>query len=735
METFISYRQLEPIDNPLVSLQIIAAHYGRQYSLITLRKKISQYNYLRIPKEWCNAAQSIGLLATAHQITLNKLLSQTLPCVIQWKNRQYAILYKIEKPIESEFRHYFISDPEHGLTMLPENIFKIQWAGHCDNGVCIQITPNSDFNRIISSTIIENPLYHVLQLFQQHFSVAYKRSVLFIILLVLFNIFWAIIPIFLQHFIDNSSMFESYSLLVILFAIQIIALFCQNIVAFFFQSYYIRIVQKLHLQIKNIFFQKVLSLPLNYLNHSTHQQYLQSLHQQNNHRVIFIDNLLLLIAYFPTFIILLSLLFYYNHTIYGIFMILNLIVWYWHLSKTIEQQKNSYALNILYNEQQQLFDNSLANINDLKIYQAEKNYLHRYQQLQQQISQLETEKQKQEQNTNLFFNSLHHFNLLFSIGLATYYYLQQQGSIGTIVVIAYLVAHLNAILKQGRKIIANIIVNKHSIDQINHIQQKNNDTNPQQISPPKLIKEGIRLKNVYFKYTNSYSSYTLNNISLLIPKNKTTLILGEIGSGKTTLLHLLICAYYCDKGEVLIDYVNYENINPEQWRKLCGVVMPNGYVVNGTVEENIIFGDENPNRQRLEEAYRKSCLYQPTSTLSLELDDYIDSVQSPLTNLQRIKILLARLFYKNPTFVFLDDICNTIDLKSEPELCRNLKNFCEYKTVVIFSDKKIDSLIPDQTIFLHNGQIIKKPIKETVVIPEKIEPTFYSNNFNGIMMI
>lgn len=735
METFISYRQLEPTDNSLVSLQIIAAHYGRQYSLVTLRQKISRYNYLHVPKEWCSAAQNIGLLATTHQITLNELLLETLPCVIQWKNGQYAILYKIEESPESEFRHYFISDPEHGLTMLPENIFKMQWAGHYDNGICIQITPNSDFNKIIPPTIIENPLYYALRSFQQHLSVAYKHDISFIVLLVSFNVFWAIIPIFLQQFIDNSTLFKSYSLLVILFAAQIIALFCQNIAAFFFQNYYIQLAQKLHLQIKNNFFQKVLSLPLSYLNLSAHQQHLQSLHQQNSRRAAFIDNLLLLIVYFPTFIILLSLLFYYNHTVYGVFMILNLIAWYWHSSKTVEQQKNSYALNTLYHEQQQLFDSSLANISDLKVYQAEKNYLNRYEQLQQQISQLEIEQQQQEQNTNLFFNSLHHFNLLFSIGLATYYYLQQQGSIGTIVVIGYIVAHLNAILKQSWKIIVNIVVNKHAIDQINHIQQKNNDTNPQQISPPKLIKEGIRLKNVYFKYSNAYSSYTLNNISLLIPKNKTTLVLGEIGSGKTTLLQLLVCAYYCDKGEVLVDYVNCENMNPEQWRKLCGVVMPDGYVINGTVEENIIFGDENPNRQRLEEAYKKSCLYQPTSTLSLELDDYIDFDNRPITNLQRIKILLARLFYKNPTFVFLDDICDIIDVKSEPELCKNLKNFCQYKTVVIFSDKKIDSLVPDQTIFLHNGQIIKKPIRETVVMPEKTESTYYFDNFNGVMMI
>ncbi|HNI44323.1 MAG TPA: cysteine peptidase family C39 domain-containing protein, partial [Chitinophagales bacterium] len=91
METFISYRQLEPTDNSLVSLQIIAAHYGRQYSLVTLRQKISRYNYLHVPKEWCSAAQNIGLLATTHQITLNELLLETLPCVIQWKNGQYAI--------------------------------------------------------------------------------------------------------------------------------------------------------------------------------------------------------------------------------------------------------------------------------------------------------------------------------------------------------------------------------------------------------------------------------------------------------------------------------------------------------------------------------------------------------------------------------------------------------------------------------------------------------------------
>ena len=75
----------------------------------------------------------------------------------------------------------------------------------------------------------------------------------------------------------------------------------------------------------------------------------------------------------------------------------------------------------------------------------------------------------------------------------------------------------------------------------------------------------------------------IKNLSLEIPENKTTAIVGVSGSGKTTLMKLLLGFYKTDGGDISVGNFNLKSISQQEWRRNCGVVMQEGYVFNDTI--------------------------------------------------------------------------------------------------------------------------------------------------------
>jgi len=96
----------------------------------------------------------------------------------------------------------------------------------------------------------------------------------------------------------------------------------------------------------------------------------------------------------------------------------------------------------------------------------------------------------------------------------------------------------------------------------------------------------IKLNNISFRYTGGLEP-VLKDLSIKIPANKTTAIVGVSGSGKTTLMKLLLGFYHVDTGDILINNFNLKNISQKEWRRNCGVVMQEGYIFNDSIAKKM----------------------------------------------------------------------------------------------------------------------------------------------------
>jgi ATP-binding cassette subfamily B protein len=230
-----------------------------------------------------------------------------------------------------------------------------------------------------------------------------------------------------------------------------------------------------------------------------------------------------------------------------------------------------------------------------------------------------------------------------------------------------------------------------------------------------LHSEEIRLENISFQYEGPNSPFILKNVNLVIPKNKVTAIVGESGSGKTTLLRLLLKFLVPTGGCIKVGDIHLSGIQNSLCRSNCGAVMQSGFLFTDTVINNVCIGDHNLDFERFLQALKRANILSWVESLPSKYDTIIGSEGRSLSQGQKQRILIARLFYTNPYFVLLDEATSSLDANSESIVMDNLNEFCKNKTTVIIAHRLSTIKNADQIVLLKDGNIIETGKHEDLI--------------------
>lgn len=219
---------------------------------------------------------------------------------------------------------------------------------------------------------------------------------------------------------------------------------------------------------------------------------------------------------------------------------------------------------------------------------------------------------------------------------------------------------------------------------------------------PSTIKGKFELKNVDFTYPDN-AEPTLHSINMEILPNRITALVGLSGAGKSTLINLLDKFYHQDSGEILLDGIPLDKYDTTYLREHIGLVLQKNHIFNGTIDENIRYGNPNATHEEVVEAAKKSYIHEQIMSLP---NQYKTSALA-LSGGQQQKIAIARMFLKNPPIIFLDEPTASLDAVSTEQIKNSLDAIKKDRTVIIISHS-ISQIIDSNNIFvMKEGHVVE----------------------------
>ena len=237
------------------------------------------------------------------------------------------------------------------------------------------------------------------------------------------------------------------------------------------------------------------------------------------------------------------------------------------------------------------------------------------------------------------------------------------------------------------------------------------DVKPDVLDKPDAVKidrfEGrIEFKNVWFAYKDD--NWILKDVSFVIEPKQTCAFVGATGAGKTTILSLIVRNYEVQKGEILIDGININDIEISSLRRAIGQMLQDVFLFSGTIKDNITLHDDSFTQEEVEDA----CRYVSADTFIERLPDkYEEEIIEKGENLsqgQRQLLSFARTVIHKPQILILDEATANIDTETEVLIQQSLEKMKSIGTMLVVAHRLSTIQHADQIIVLQNGRIVEK---------------------------
>ena len=218
-------------------------------------------------------------------------------------------------------------------------------------------------------------------------------------------------------------------------------------------------------------------------------------------------------------------------------------------------------------------------------------------------------------------------------------------------------------------------------------------------------KRDIAADDIEFSYD---TRKIIDGITLDIPENTTTAIVGPSGGGKTTLVNLLARFWDVDEGKVTLGAKDVRDYDMDSLMSNFSFVFQNVYLFNDTVANNIRFGEPDAPMEKVIEAAKKACCHDFISALPDGYDTVIGEGGASLSGGERQRISIARAIMKDSPVIFLDEATANVDPENEVDLMKAIDELTREKTVIMIAHRLKTVENADQILVVDRGRIVQK---------------------------
>mgnify|MGYP001387022329 CR=1 FL=1 len=219
------------------------------------------------------------------------------------------------------------------------------------------------------------------------------------------------------------------------------------------------------------------------------------------------------------------------------------------------------------------------------------------------------------------------------------------------------------------------------------------------------IEKGLQFENVGFGYGEG--TFRLNNLNFKIDKGETIAFVGASGAGKSTIADLIPRFYDVSKGRIIIDGKDIREYKLASLRQMMGIVTQETILLNTSIRDNIIYGTQVNDENKMMEAARGANAFEFIDQLENKYETIIGERGVKLSGGQQQRIAIARAIYKNPSLLLLDEATSSLDTKSERLVQEALDNLMENRTVLVIAHRLSTIKNADKIIVMDMGEIVE----------------------------
>ncbi len=347
--------------------------------------------------------------------------------------------------------------------------------------------------------------------------------------------------------------------------------------------------------------------------------------------------------------------------------------------------------------------NILESINVIKSFNREQIEADRQANIQRNMTELQLNTRKQ----SYFFNGLKSFleqiGTVLIIILTAYLVLTDYPgmSIGKIMYHVMLFANVSAPIRQLHRIYDDMndaLIYAEGFFGILHADGEVEDTGSHR---PSEVKGDFVLSGVNFTYPGGTKALT--DVSMHIPSGKITALVGLSGAGKSTIVNLLDKFYHPQEGTITLDGVELRQWDTQWLRDNVGLVLQKNHIFDGTIEENIRYGNPKATHDDVVKAAQQAYIYDQI----MELPHQFDTQVLQLSGGQQQRIAIARMFLKNPPVIFLDEPTASLDAIATEQIKASIDAIKQGRTVIIISHNIGQIIDADQIYVLQQGRVVQ----------------------------
>lgn len=235
----------------------------------------------------------------------------------------------------------------------------------------------------------------------------------------------------------------------------------------------------------------------------------------------------------------------------------------------------------------------------------------------------------------------------------------------------------------------------------------------------------IEFKNVWFSYDDD-ENWILKDVSFTINPGESVALVGKTGSGKTTITNLINRFYKIQKGEILLDGVNINNINIRNLRSNIGTILQDPFIFAKTIKENIVLNKDLDDSQ-IEEAIQLSSADEFINSLSMGINEVANERGNTYSEGQKQLLAFARVFAQDPSIFILDEATANIDTHTENLIQKSIEKISKNKTSIFIAHRLSTIVNVDKILVIQDGRIIEEGNHKELVN----KGGYYANLYNA----